>query len=37
VEAPPEPFGDDPCGDPGEPHDLELGQEWPRGPLGGDR
>lgn len=28
VAPPPEPFGDDPCGEPGRRHDLNLGEEW---------
>lgn len=35
VAPPPQPFGSDPCGNPGTLHDLNLGQEWPHGPFGG--
>ena len=34
---PPEKFGDDPCGKSSKTHELNLGQEWPHGPLGGGR
>ena len=37
VHPPLEPFGDDPCGPPGQPHDLELGLEWPRVHLSEER